>query len=176
LRYRVWYLLSQHRVATLLSQHRARYTADSTGKPADDPEVHLLWLHVYKKFVEAVDAIDNGINQFDTDAEPRYEQNTTLASRVGQLNPSWNETSSKEDREMRFAKAMELTGREFRECLRYAVESWLPGRSVAEAAMKRACEVHPSGVLSLEYSSWRDIAMCFLRKMARGTGELAVGA
>lgn len=109
--------------------------------------MQLLWLHVYKKFIEAVDAVDNGVNQFDTDAAPRYEQTTTLGARVSNLNPAWNETSSSEDRDQRFVKAMALTGAEFRECLRYSVASWLPGRALAAAALEQAPQVHPSGVL-----------------------------
>lgn len=59
--------------------------------------VETLWLHVYKVFVEAVDAVDNGVNMFDTDAAPRYEQNTSLPSRVGFLNPPWNVKSTSDD-------------------------------------------------------------------------------
>ncbi|KAK6933968.1 Metal-dependent protein hydrolase, partial [Dillenia turbinata] len=35
------------------------------------PDVHRLYIAIYKSFMEAIDAIDNGINQFDTDQPPR---------------------------------------------------------------------------------------------------------
>ncbi len=38
-------------------------------------------------FIESVDAIDNGVQQWDGGQPPKYINNTTLAARVGQLNP-----------------------------------------------------------------------------------------
>lgn len=35
----------------------------------DDPMVNLIYAKVYENFVQEIDAIDNGINQFDD--EPR---------------------------------------------------------------------------------------------------------
>ena len=45
-------------------------------------------------FIEPIDAIDNGISQYDTSLglEPRYKSRTDLSSRVGWLNPEWNES------------------------------------------------------------------------------------
>jgi uncharacterized UPF0160 family protein len=36
--------------------------------PVDHPDVMTVYLEVYKNFIEAVDAVDNGVNQYDTDA------------------------------------------------------------------------------------------------------------
>jgi len=44
------------------------------GKDASDADVQTVWLALYRTFMEAVDAVDNGVNQFDTTAEPRYVQ------------------------------------------------------------------------------------------------------
>ncbi|MGH0167503.1 UNVERIFIED_CONTAM: hypothetical protein FKN15_062159 [Acipenser sinensis] len=44
---------------------------------------------VYENFVEEIDAIDNGISQWD--GEPRYTVTSNLSSRVGHLNPRWND-------------------------------------------------------------------------------------
>ena len=46
-----------------------------------------------QEFIEAIDAIDNGISQYDTDIRPKYRVGTDLSSRVGHLNPAWNEAS-----------------------------------------------------------------------------------
>jgi uncharacterized UPF0160 family protein len=100
---------------------------------------------VYRTFIEAVDAVDNGINRFDTDAAPRYEQNTCLPSRVGFLNPPWNEPHTNGDLDAQFAKAMALTGAEFEDALHYAARSWLPGRALVVDALQQAEKVHASG-------------------------------
>lgn len=54
-------------------------------------------LQLYEKFVEEVDAIDNGISQCD--GEPRYCISSNLSARVSYLNPCWN--SKSQDTEVR---------------------------------------------------------------------------
>lgn len=39
--------------------------------------------------MEEIDAIDNGISQWD--GEPRYAMTTNVSARVGYLNPRWND-------------------------------------------------------------------------------------
>ena len=102
-----------------------------------EADVETLFPLVYDKFVEAVDAIDNGVSQYDTDAPSRYVNNTGLASRVGSLNPSWNEESTPEIQMERFAKGMEIAYADFENCVRYLVKSWLPARAIIEEV--RAC-------------------------------------
>ncbi|KDO76697.1 hypothetical protein CISIN_1g019180mg [Citrus sinensis] len=78
------------------------------------PDVHRLFLAVYKNFMEAIDAIDNGINQYDTDKPPRYVNNTNLSSRVGKLNLDWTEPDQSAERENEaFQQGMDLAGKEF---------------------------------------------------------------
>ncbi len=101
------------------------------SKP-DAPEVHLIWLAVYKNFMEAVDAIDNGINQWEGDAKPKYINNTHLSARVGGLNPAWNQDQSDAARMEAFTKAMALTGAEFLESVGFFVNCWLPARQYVE--------------------------------------------
>jgi len=40
------------------------------------PNVECIYLVVYKSFVEAIDAINNGINMYDIDQPPKYINNT----------------------------------------------------------------------------------------------------
>lgn len=56
------------------------------GKPVT---YHISIFQMYENFVEEIDAIDNGVSQFD--GEQRYNVTTTLSSRIGHLNPRWNE-------------------------------------------------------------------------------------
>jgi uncharacterized UPF0160 family protein len=83
--------------------------ANTTQLPISDPKIETLWLKVYKvdffffyrsanlvykteqEFIEAIDAIDNGIPQYPGDIKPRYTNRTDLSSRVGALNPAWNQ-------------------------------------------------------------------------------------
>jgi uncharacterized UPF0160 family protein len=64
--------------------------------------------------LQAIDAIDNGINQYDTDQPPKYVNNTHLSSRVGKFNLDWTDPdqSSKKENEA-FERAMALAGSEF---------------------------------------------------------------
>ena len=75
--------------------------------PSNDPKVDTLWLKLYKvlfilphsghtliasqEFIEAIDGIDNGISQYPNDIQPKYRNRTDLSTRVGWLNPAWNE-------------------------------------------------------------------------------------
>lgn len=121
--------------------------AKLTGKLQDDPDVHTVWLRVYKTFMEAVDAIDNGIDQYPaakgTDAA--YLQTTTLSSRVGFLNPEWNVPHTNADLDTRFQGAMALTGLEFTTAVVSAASSWLPARAVVARCLSAAPQVHASG-------------------------------
>ncbi|KAG6791546.1 hypothetical protein POTOM_000669 [Populus tomentosa] len=64
--------------------------------------------------LQATDAIDNGINQYDMDQPPRYVNSTHLSSRVGKLNLDWADPdqSPKKENEA-FERAMALAGSEF---------------------------------------------------------------
>lgn len=65
-------------------------------------------------FLQAIDAIDNGINQFDTEKPPRYVNNTHLSSRVGRFNLDWIEPDQSPEKENEaFHRAMALAGSEF---------------------------------------------------------------
>lgn len=63
--------------------------------------------------LQALDAVDNGIDQFASDQPPRYVNNTHLSARVGRLNPDWLADNSSEAENAAFAKAVAATGAEF---------------------------------------------------------------
>lgn len=108
---------------------------EACGAPEETPELaDKIWKRVYAGFVEHVDGIDNGIKAF-AGGEPNYNVSTTLSSRVGSLNPAWNEPSSNEVRNAQFQKAMMLTQREFIEKVEGLYKSWLPARQIVERAV-----------------------------------------
>ncbi|KAG5533905.1 hypothetical protein RHGRI_027935 [Rhododendron griersonianum] len=108
-------------------------------------DVYRLYLAVYKNFVEAVDAIDNGLNQHDTH-QPRYVDNTNLTSRIGRLNLDWVDPDQSEERENEaFQHAMTLAGSEFLETVRFHAISWLPARSIVKECLAARQEIDSSG-------------------------------
>ncbi len=56
--------------------------------------VKILYDKLYANFIREIDAIDNGIDIAD---EKRYDINTNLSARVGNLNPAWNENDLNEN-------------------------------------------------------------------------------
>ena len=82
--------------------------AQEMGLEVTDPTVTVVWLAVYKQFMEAIDGIDNGINQYG-DAVAKYKSQTNLSARVSFLNPQWNEDASEPKQFEAFEKAMALT-------------------------------------------------------------------
>eukprot|EP00494_Astrolonche_serrata_P023949 UN24207 len=121
----------------------------------DTKTVELFWLKMYETFIEAVDGIDNGVNQYD--GEPHYESSTDLGSRVKKLNPWWNKESTDELLYSQFEKAMALTGKEFSEKLIYYAECWWPARAIVEKSLGNCKSIHPSGEIMLleHYCPWK---------------------
>ncbi|KOM58214.1 hypothetical protein LR48_Vigan11g124800 [Vigna angularis] len=109
-------------------------------------DVHHIYLAVYKSFMEAIDAIDNGINRYDTDLPPKYLNNTHLSSRVGRLNLDWTDPDQSAEKENEaFQRAMALAGSEFLDSVRFHVKSWLPARSIVMENIAARQTVDPSG-------------------------------
>eukprot|EP00879_Flechtneria_rotunda_P019538 GHRR01020525.1.p1 GENE.GHRR01020525.1~~GHRR01020525.1.p1 ORF type:complete len:268 (+),score=60.79 GHRR01020525.1:193-996(+) len=97
--------------AGLVYKHYGReIVAAAMNLPVDHSHVEAAYLQLYKSFIEAVDAIDNGVNQFDCDTPPKYVNNTTLSARVANLNPTWNQPYTDETLLAGFFKAVQLTG------------------------------------------------------------------
>ncbi|XP_075668274.1 uncharacterized protein LOC142638151 [Castanea sativa] len=112
----------------------------------EHPNVHRLFLAIYKSFMEAIDAVDNGINRYDTDKPPRYVNNTHLSSRVGRLNLDWIEPDQSPEKENEaFQRAMALAGSEFLDRVRYHAKSWLPAQSIVLECLTARQDIDPSG-------------------------------
>ncbi|XP_015896321.3 uncharacterized protein LOC107430054 [Ziziphus jujuba] len=122
------------------------------------PDVHRLYLAVYKSFMEAIDAIDNGINQYDTDQPPRYVNNTHLSSRVGRLNLDWIDPDQSPEKENEaFQQAMALAGSEFLNSLRFHSKSWLPAWSIVLECLSARWDIDPSGEIMVltKFCPWK---------------------
>ncbi|XP_076915285.1 uncharacterized protein LOC143574582 [Bidens hawaiensis] len=113
----------------------------------EHPDVHRLFLAVYKNFIEAVDAIDNGINQYETDQSPKYVNTTTLSSRISRLNLNWyDDDQSPEKEDQAFQHAMTLVGSD---CIHFHAKSWLPARAVVMECLAARKNIDPSGEIML---------------------------
>eukprot|EP00889_Picochlorum_renovo_P005363 jgi/Picre1/32393/NNA_007739.t1 len=115
------------------------------GVSANEEDIQAVYLQVYKSFMEAVDAIDNGVNQYESSQPPRYINNTHLSARVGNLNAQWYESLSDAETMGRFRQAMDMTGSEFMGCLQYQIKSWLPARSYVQEDIRNRKSVDSSG-------------------------------
>ncbi|PXF44393.1 hypothetical protein BWQ96_05836 [Gracilariopsis chorda] len=119
-------------------------------------DVVTVYNKVYDCFMEAIDAIDNGITMYESSHPPRYESSTDLSSRVAKLNAEWYETNP--DQDANFLKAMDMAGKEMDECMLHVLKSWLPARSILRSAMKERLSLHPSGSILVlrEWAPWKD--------------------
>lgn len=137
-------------------------------EPVSSPTIETLYLKMYQDFVEAFDGIDNGISQYVSSEPPRYRSRTDISSRVGALNPRWNEPSNDDVLLERFEKASEMAGTEFKERLDYLAKAWLPARDIVKRAVEKRKEVHPSGKVLIfdEFAPWK------VRRPLSPTGSL----
>ena len=114
-----------------------------TEQTPDEIFVDICFHSLNKSFMEHIDAIDNGISV--SDATPKYHVSTTLSSRVGTLNPSWNEPQSPEIFNERFLSAIALTCSEFLSHANQLANVWWPARSVVQRALNSRFDTHNSG-------------------------------
>lgn len=128
----------------------------SNGFESTDALVEVFYAKLYTGFMEHIDAIDNGVAIADTPAN--YHISTSLSSRVGALNPSWNEDQSADTMNAQFIEAMCLTQTEFVDATVGLAKSWWPARTLVETAIADRFKVHPSGkIMILEQACpWKD--------------------
>ena len=132
--------------------------------PVEHPDVELIYQKLYDDFIEAVDAHDNGINQYDSSqlekagVEKRFSTGgVTLASLVGDmnhedpLNPDAPSKSTSEqpqaEEDYRFSQASAMMGMAFLRKLHGAVTAWLPARTIVKEAFTNRAQQHHSGQL-----------------------------
>lgn len=126
------------------------------GLEVSHAAVELIYQRVYDRFVEALDGIDNGISQYPTDIAPNYRASTDLSSRVGALNPRWNEPE--DDLDQRFQKAVALTGSELVDAINYYWKTWYPARTIVEKALQTRHNIDSTGSIMVleQFCPWKD--------------------
>ena len=122
-------------------------------KPSD---IELLYLKVYKEFIEAIDANDNGINNYPSDVEKKFnDKNLGLPALVSHLNPAWNVDPVDKDFDEAFEKASELMGLAFLNLVKGYGQLWLPARDIVEEAFKSRFDTIKFVLFSDSSSKWR---------------------
>ncbi|KAJ7169872.1 GAMM1 protein [Mycena filopes] len=150
--------------------------ANKTQLLADDPKVTTLWLKMYKQFIEAIDAIDNGIAQYPSDIKPKYKSSTDLGSRVASLNPAWNQPTGAQVLDAQFAKASQLTGEEFIGKLSYYANSWLPARDLLIESLEASKSIDPTGKIIVfdQFLPWKEHLFDFEAESATAEEDKAI--
>lgn len=121
-------------------------------------DTEKVYQKIYRDFIEGIDGIDNGVSQYPKDAKKAYSVGTDLSSRVGHLNPMWNEPSDDSTVAERFDAAMQMAGAEFVSVVTRLAKSWLPAREIVKNSLADRLSVHPSGrILRLQqFTVWKE--------------------
>eukprot|EP00743_Colponemidia_sp_Colp-15_P002380 GILK01002579.1.p2 GENE.GILK01002579.1~~GILK01002579.1.p2 ORF type:complete len:341 (+),score=46.25 GILK01002579.1:2008-3030(+) len=119
-----------------------------------EEHTNIVYKKVYRNFIESIDGIDNGISI--TESKTNYKITTDLSSRVGRMNPAWNESNP--DPDSAFRRAMEVTKAELLDQINSVGRIWLPARSIVEESLADRFSVHASGqVMELkQFCPWKD--------------------
>ncbi|CAG8536055.1 9833_t:CDS:10 [Paraglomus occultum] len=130
--------------------------ASQLGLEVTDSKVAILYDKIYEDFIEALDAVDNGINQYPREIPAMYKETTTLPSRVATLNPWWNQKDV--DVNKQFTKASELAGSVLVDKIEYLGKAWFPAREIVLKAFEERFEFDKLGrIMVLEqYCPWKD--------------------
>ena len=127
--------------AGLIYAHFGQKVIAQILQTKDQDLIEKIYDKVYEKFMEEVDAVDNGIATHD--GVPRYHVTTTISSRVANFRPAWND--EKQDFDAGFYKAMKMVSQEFEDRVQFYANVWWPARSVVAKALEKRFEVHASG-------------------------------
>lgn len=113
----------------------------------------VIYSKLYEGFIEEVDAVDNGIDQYD--GEPKYHVSTTLGARVSRMNPSWTDEDYNENE--LFNDVMKMVGSEFTSRVLSLVKIWLPARSLVESAVEDRFNLYKSGEIMMlsRFCPWK---------------------
>ena len=145
--------------AGLVYKHFGKDIITQIVGPQDEGNLEILYQKVYKEFVEALDANDNGINNYPKDTPAKFsEKNITLPLMVSKLNPRWNLEPTDADFDRQFEKALELMGLAFHQLVEGYGLGWLPARTIVEQSFVQRFEIDPSGEIMIldQFCPWKE--------------------
>lgn len=148
--------------AGLVYKHFGRDIIKSVIKDVSDGDLDILYLKVYKQFVEALDANDNGISKFDVEElkiKPKFSDSAiTIPGIVSNMNPNWNDDCSPAKFDEQFFKASAFIGGVFVDLVEGYGKSWLPAKGLVQKALESRMDVDKSGkiVLLSQFCPWKE--------------------
>jgi uncharacterized UPF0160 family protein len=133
--------------------------AQQTGLSTDSADTELLYQKIYDDLVEAFDANDNGIDQYDAKAissaniEKRFKNGgfsiASVVNRYNHTTPEAMESDTPEQKQAkedtRFLRASAFTGEQFSMELSDKHRSWLPARAIVKKCYDDRFTHDPSG-------------------------------
>lgn len=153
--------------AGLVYKHFGKRIIESIIAEADVPSVssedlEVLYQRVYKQFVEALDANDNGISKYDVPEgeTTKFNDNAiTIPGLISSMNPSWNnKDTSAAAFDSAFFKASDFIGGAFVNLVTGYAASWLPAKTIVADAIKQRMNVDPSGkiIVLSQFCPWKE--------------------
>lgn len=145
--------------AGLVYKHFGEDIIKELGPELTKEQVELIYDKVYKQFVESLDANDNGINQYDSEVEPRFSAKAiTLPGIISGFNPDWNADCSAATFDSQFLKASEYIGTVFFDLVNGYIKSWLPAKNLVIEAVQNRFDVDPSGKIIefTQFCPWKE--------------------
>lgn len=119
----------------LVYRHYGKQLIQTYYPSLSETNVELAFTKIYNSLLEALDAIDTGVEMAE---ETLYSDSTGLSRRVARLNPRWNEVdeagNTPNDND-RFEKASAICGEDFLSVMTAIVESDIPARAFVESAL-----------------------------------------
>ena len=94
--------------------------------------------NMYFGFVQEIDAVDNGVEQYSNEDVPVYQLRTTISNRIRMMNDSAD-----------FEDAVQLIGKEYVNKLLLIVDSEIPSIDLAKKAFENRFNVDKSGKIVL---------------------------
>lgn len=128
----------------LVYRHYGREVISNLYPTLSEKDLEHAYIKMYNKFMEAIDAVDTGVEQVPSGCDLVYRDCTGLSQRVARFNPRWNEDPPPNVDE-RFELASSCCGDDFLQVLAQIVESDMPARSFVEQAVLDRMNVDSSG-------------------------------
>ncbi|CCF56540.1 hypothetical protein KAFR_0B02420 [Kazachstania africana CBS 2517] len=149
--------------AGLVYKHFGKRIIKSILGDVSEEDLDVLYLRVYKQFVEALDANDNGISKYDIKDDmgikARFNDNAiSIPGIISGMNPSWNGDSSAENFDKCFLKASAFIGSAFVTLVEGYGNSWLPAKSLVKEAVLNRKSCYESGeiVILEQFCPWKE--------------------
>jgi uncharacterized UPF0160 family protein len=146
----------------LVYRHYGREVIKQYYPNLSNESLELAYVKLYDSMLEALDAIDTGVEMVEDGVDVLYKDSTGLSSRVSRTNPRWNEvdesTGQPPNPDERFEIASKMCGDDFLSVMTKIVESDIPARDFVERSLLKRHETDASGeIIALESGGlpWR---------------------